>query len=31
MIVLGFFASIVERVPIDEVRDRVLELIDSKF
>ncbi|GAC1539356.1 MAG: Fe-S cluster assembly protein SufD [Herpetosiphon sp.] len=31
MIVLGFFASIVERVPLEDVRDHVLELIDSKL
>jgi Fe-S cluster assembly protein SufD len=31
MIVMGFFASIVERIPYDEVRDRVLELIETKF
>lgn len=31
MIVNGFFASIVERIPVEEVRDTVLELIDSKF
>ncbi len=30
-IVLGFFASIVERVPLDDVRDRVLELIEAKL
>jgi Fe-S cluster assembly protein SufD len=31
MIVLGFFASVVERVPLDDVRDRVLELIEAKI
>lgn len=31
MILLGFFASVVERVPFDEVRDRVLELIEAKI
>ena len=31
MIVLGFFASVVERVPLDDLRDRVLELIDGKL
>ncbi len=31
MIVLGFFASIVERIPVESVRDRALELIDGKF
>ncbi|HEX6289993.1 MAG TPA: Fe-S cluster assembly protein SufD [Herpetosiphonaceae bacterium] len=31
MIVLGFFASVVERIPFDEVRDRVLELIEAKI
>jgi Fe-S cluster assembly protein SufD len=31
MILLGFFASVVERIPYDEVRDRVLELIEAKF
>ncbi len=31
MIVLGFFASVVERVPLEDVRDRVLELIDGKL
>jgi len=31
MIVMGFFAAVVERIPYDEVRDRVLELIEAKF
>jgi Fe-S cluster assembly protein SufD len=31
MIVLGFFASVVERIPFDEVRDRVLDLIEAKM
>lgn len=31
MIVLGFFGSIVERVPIEAVRETMLELIDGKF
>jgi len=31
MIVLGFFSSVVERIPFDEVRDRVLELIEAKM
>jgi Fe-S cluster assembly protein SufD len=30
-IVLGFFASIVERIPLEEVQETVLELIDGKF
>lgn len=31
MIVLGFFASVVERIPLDEVQERVLELIEAKL
>jgi Fe-S cluster assembly protein SufD len=31
MIVLGFFSSVVERIPVDEVQERVLELIESKI
>ena len=31
IVVLGFFASIVERIPVEEVQDTVLELINSKF
>lgn len=31
MIVNGFFASIVEQIPVEEVRDRALELIASKL
>ncbi len=30
-IVIGFFNSIVERIPLDDVRDQVLELIEGKF
>lgn len=30
-IVLGFFASIVERIAVEEVRDRVLEIIEAKL
>lgn len=31
MVVLGFFASIVEKVPSEDVRNRILELIENKF
>ncbi len=31
MVVLGFFASIIERIPLEEVQETVLELIDGKF
>lgn len=31
MIVLGFFAAVVERIPLDDVQERVLELIESKI
>jgi len=31
MLVLGFFASIVERVPVDDVRETVLSLIEHKI
>lgn len=31
MIVLGFFASVVERIPIDDVQTRVLDLIEAKL
>ena len=31
MILMGFFASVVERIPYDEVRDRVLNLIETKL
>lgn len=31
MIVTGFFGSVVEQVPVEDVRERVLELIDSKI
>jgi Fe-S cluster assembly protein SufD len=31
MIVLGFFSSVVERIPLDDVQARVLELIQDKM
>jgi Fe-S cluster assembly protein SufD len=31
MIVIGFFSSVVERIPLDDVQDRVLELIEAKM
>jgi Fe-S cluster assembly protein SufD len=31
MIVLGFFSAVVERIPLDDVQERVLELIDAKM
>lgn len=30
-IVIGFFSSVVERIPMDDVQDRVLELIEAKM
>jgi Fe-S cluster assembly protein SufD len=31
MIVLGFFSAVVERIPVDEVQQRVLGLIEAKM
>ncbi len=31
MIVLGFFSAVVERIPLDDVQERVLELIQAKM
>ncbi|MDP9310065.1 MAG: Fe-S cluster assembly protein SufD [Chloroflexota bacterium] len=31
MIVLGFFSAIVERIPLDDVQERVLEMIQAKM
>lgn len=31
MIVLGFFSAVVERIPLDDVQERVLQLIEAKM